>query len=76
VWFVRGDAEEGKDYNREDVVWLWDHTTQEDEYIILRNNAGVNSRFFEPGPYHPEFEATLQKFVDWYLHYLEEASQL
>ena len=75
VWFVRGDAEEGKDYNREDVVWLWDHTTQEDEYIILRNNAGVNSRFFEPGPYHPEFEATLQKFVGWYLHYLEKASQ-
>ena len=21
VWFVRGDAEEGKDYKREDVVW-------------------------------------------------------
>jgi len=43
---VRGDAEEGKDCNREDVVWLWHHTTKEDEYIILRNNTGVNSRFF------------------------------
>ena len=46
VRFVRGDAEEGKDCNREDVVWLWDHATKEDEYIILRNNAGVNSRLF------------------------------
>jgi len=53
------------DFNREDVVWLWDHATKEDEYIILRNNAGVNSQFFEPGPYHRKFEATLQKFVDW-----------
>jgi hypothetical protein len=31
----------------------------------------VNSRFFEPGPYHPEFEFTLQQFVRWYLHSLE-----
>ncbi len=46
VWFVRGDAEEGKDCNRENAVWLWDQTTKEDEYIILRKNAGVNFRFF------------------------------
>ena len=76
VGFVRGDAEEGKDYNREDAVWLWDHATKKDDYINLRNNAGVNSRCFEPGPYHPEFEATLQKFVGWYLHHLEEVSHV
>ena len=52
-------------------TWLWHHTTLEDEYIITRNAAGVNSRFFEPGPYHPEFEFTLQQFVHWYLHSLE-----
>ena len=53
VWFVRGDAEENKEYNREDSVWLWGHTTQGEENIILRNTFGVNSRFFEPGPDHP-----------------------
>ena len=73
VWFVRGDALEGKDYNVDEVTWLWHHTTQEDDYIISRNSAGVNSRFFEPGPYHPEFEATLQQFIQWYLHTLERA---
>ena len=46
VCFVRGDAEEGKDCNRKNVVWLWDQTAKEDEYIILRKNAGVNFRFF------------------------------
>jgi len=46
---------------------LWHHTTLEDEHIILRNSEGVNSRFFEPGPYHPEFERCCMDFVDWYL---------
>lgn len=73
VWFVRGDAVPGKDFDVEKVTWLWHHTTMEDEYIIMRNSQGVNSRFFEPGPYHPEFELTLQKFVRWYLHTLEHS---
>jgi phenylpropionate dioxygenase-like ring-hydroxylating dioxygenase large terminal subunit len=67
VWFVRSDAEEGVDYDKDKVTWLWHHTTQEDEYIITRNSEGVNSRFFEPGPYHPEFEFLCIEFVDWYL---------
>jgi len=67
VWFVNGDAQEGVDYERDNVTWLWHHTTQEDEYIITRNSEGVNSRFFEPGPYHPEFESTLKEFIHWYL---------
>jgi Rieske 2Fe-2S family protein len=67
VWYVNGDAVEGVDYEAEKVAWLWHHTSLEDEYIILRNSKGVNSRFFEPGPYHPEYEATLMEFISWYL---------
>ncbi len=73
VWFVNGDAEEGRDYDLGKLTWLWHQTTQEDQFIITRNSKGVNSNFFEPGPYHPEFEATLQKFVAWYLDTLERA---
>ena len=73
VWFVRGDAVEGKDYDLEKLTWLWHHTTLEDDYIITRNSLGVNSRFFEPGPYHTEFEEALQQFIHWYLHTLSEA---
>ena len=76
VWFVNGDAEEGKDYDVDKLIWLWHHTTLEDEYIITRNSEGVNSRFFEPGPYHPEFEYTLQCFIDWYLDTLGKAASL
>lgn len=67
VWFVRVDAEEGVDYDKEAVTWLWHHTTLEDEFIIRRNSEGVNSRFFEPGPYNPEFERLCMDFITWYL---------
>ena len=73
VWYVNGDAVEGVDYEVEKVTWLWHHTSLEDEYIILRNNEGLNSRFFEPGPYHPEYEATLMEFISWYLKALSSA---
>lgn len=74
VWYVNGDAVEGVDYDREKLIWLWHNTTLEDEFIITRNSAGVNSHFFEPGPYHPEFEYTLNEFIQWYLHTLESTA--
>ncbi len=67
VWFVRADAVEGTDYIKNEVTWLWDKTTREDQYIIMRNSEGVHSRFFEPGPYHPEHEWLCMRFVEWYL---------
>jgi phenylpropionate dioxygenase-like ring-hydroxylating dioxygenase large terminal subunit len=73
VWFVNGGAVEGVDYDKEKLTWLWHNTTLEDEFIITRNSEGVNSRFFEPGPYHPEFEETLQQFMCWYLETMEKA---
>lgn len=75
VWFVNGDAEEGGDYNVDRLTALWHKTTLEDEYIIKRNSEGANSHFFEPGPYHPEFEETLQEFMDWYLETLSETAK-
>ena len=75
VWYVNGDAEEGVDYDKDKLIWLWHYTTLEDEFIITRNSEGVNSRFFEPGPYHPEFEHTLQCFMRWYMKTLEATVQ-
>jgi Rieske 2Fe-2S family protein len=71
MWLVKGDAEEGTDYDLEQLTWLWHNTTLEDEYIISRNAAGVASEFFTPGPYHPEHEALCLKFSRWYLQRLK-----
>lgn len=73
AWFVNGNAQEGVDYDVSKLTALWHKTTLEDEFIITRNSKGVTSDFFEPGPYHPEFEKTLQTFIDWYIESLDAA---
>jgi len=50
TWLVRGDAEEGRDYDKQKLIWLWDVTTHADKAIIERNQKGVNSRYYKPGP--------------------------
>jgi len=66
TWLVRGDAVEGKDYNKEELIWLWDVTTAADKSIIEHNQAGVSSRMFQPGPFST-FEGSTQRWVEWYL---------
>ncbi len=66
TWLVRGDAEEGKDYDKDKLVWLWDVTTHADKRIIERNAQGVRSRFYRPGPLSP-MEYYTWDFLSWYL---------
>ncbi len=66
TWLVNGDAEEGKDYDRDRLVWLWDVTTAADKRIIEYNSAGVNSRFYKPGPLST-MEVFTGDFQRWYL---------
>lgn len=66
TWLVRGDAEEGKDYDKDKLVWLWDVTTHADKMIIERNQQGVNSRYYVPGPLS-EMEDYTWRFLSWYL---------
>lgn len=64
-WLVRGDAVEGVDYDKARLTWLWDVTTHADKRIIENNAAGVNSRFYEPGPYS-NMEQYIWRFISWY----------
>lgn len=72
TWLVSAAAEEGVDYSVEDLVWLWDVTTLADKKIIEDNQSGVNSRFYEPGPYS-EMEALTQRFAEWYLDVMRDS---
>ena len=73
-WLVRGDAEEGRDYDVADLVWLWDVTTLADEKIIVDNWKGVNSRYYRPGPFS-RMEESEQGWVHWILHELRKTPQ-
>jgi Rieske 2Fe-2S family protein len=66
IWLVRGDAEEGVDYDRGKLTWLWQVTSEADKRIVEENQLGVNSRYYEPGPYAP-MEYNTRRYIDWYL---------
>ena len=66
IWLVRASAEEGKDYDLDELIWMWDVTTIADKRIIQDNSRGVSSRFYEPGPFTP-MESYTQQFTEWYL---------
>ena len=70
IWLVHGDAEEGKDYDLDKLIWLWDVTTIADKKIIQDNARGVESHFYTPGPFVP-MERYAQQFTEWYLDVLK-----
>ena len=70
IWLVRSEAEEGRDYDLEELTWLWDVTTEADKTIILNNQRGVNSKFYQPGPLS-EMEIFTTGFIQWYLAQLK-----
>ena len=75
IWMVREDAEEGKDYNLEDLTWLWHCTSQDDERIIALNQKGVNSNHYMPGPLS-NMEWGIKAFHAGYLKKLGEKTNI
>ena len=65
IWLVNEDAEEGKDYNPDDVTYIWDVTTQEDTTIIENNQKGLLSQSFSPGVLSQN-ESAVTYFYNWY----------
>ncbi len=69
-WLVRGDAEADRDFDVDELTWLWDVTTNADIEIIRNNARGISSRYYEPGPFAGMEEAE-QNWVLWVLGELE-----
>jgi len=71
MWLVHKDAIEGKDYDLENMIWMWDKTTIADKKIIEDNQKGVLSKKYQPGPLS-NMEKSLESFKNWYLKRLQE----
>jgi Rieske 2Fe-2S family protein len=76
-WLVRGDAVEGVDYDVHRVVDFWRVTLEQDWKLCEDNQKGINSRFYQPGPYAPGVDKNSslgekgpQAFTEWYLRQL------
>jgi phenylpropionate dioxygenase-like ring-hydroxylating dioxygenase large terminal subunit len=68
-WLVRNDARPGIDFDVDKLTELWRVTTEQDNAVVERNQAGVSSVFYEPGAYS-EVEDYCERFLNWYLKQL------
>jgi glycine betaine monooxygenase A len=55
------------DYDLERLMWVWRATVEQDWKLGEINQAGVNSRKYQPGPYAKPEHYT-ERFVQWYLN--------
>jgi len=65
-WLVPEDAVEGVDYSLENLTKVWNDTNAEDAWLVERNQLGVMSPAYQPGPYNALHEDGVSQFVDWY----------
>jgi len=67
-WLVREDAVEGRDYELDRLLPFWGLTSEQDWRLCEKNQEGVSSSAFTPGPYSTKREYNVIRYVDWYLH--------
>jgi glycine betaine catabolism A len=70
-WLVDKDAVEGRDYQLENLLPFWQLTSEQDWEICERQQRGVNSSAYVPGPYSTYKEYNVDSFVRWYLKMLD-----
>ncbi len=65
-WLVNKDAVEGVDYDLKTLTEVWVATNDQDRTLVERNQRGIDSPAYEPGPYSAEYEDGVLQFIDWY----------
>jgi Rieske 2Fe-2S family protein len=66
-WLVDDEAVEGRDYDLATLMPFWQLTSEQDWRICERQQRGVNSSAYAPGPYSTFKEYNVASFVRWYL---------
>lgn len=67
TWLVHQDAVEGKDYTLDTLLPFWQLTSEQDWELCEKNQAGVASSAFTPGPYSSKREYNVIRWSEWYL---------
>ena len=71
AWLVHEDAVEGRDYELEQLMPFWQLTSDQDWVICERQQRGINSSAYQPGPYSTSKEYNVEGFVRWYLEMMK-----
>ena len=69
-WLVDEKAVEGRDYDPARLMPFWQLTSEQDWVICERQQRGINSSAYVPGPYSKYKEYNVDSFVRWYLQSL------
>lgn len=72
-WLVHKDAVEGVDYTIDGLTELFSRTNLQDRELAENNQRGIASPGYTPGPYSPDAEALVLRFVDWYCAMVQKA---
>ena len=67
TWLVHENAVEGRDYRLDKLMPFWQLTSEQDWAICERQQKGVESSAYEPGPYSTYKEYNVDAFVRWYI---------
>lgn len=73
TWLVSQTAQEGRDYDLARLVPFWQLTSEQDWEICERQQRGVDSRAYEPGPLSIAKEYNVESFHRWYVRQMTEA---
>jgi glycine betaine catabolism A len=65
-WLVPATAEEGKDYDLDNLTKVWLATNDQDRQLVEETFRGVSSPSYIPGPFSDLAENGVCQFVDWY----------
>jgi len=70
-WLVDEKAVEGRDYDLTKMMPFWQLTSEQDWQICERQQRGVSSSAYVPGPYSTFKEYNVDSFDRWYLNMLK-----
>ena len=71
-WLVDEKAVEGRDYELPKLMPFWQLTSEQDWQICERQQRGVNSSAYTPGPYSTYKEYNVAGLVKWYLEMMRD----
>lgn len=71
TWLVEEGAAEGRDYSLERLLPVWERTSEQDWQLCERNQRGIRSSGYQPGPLSDRHETNVSAFHSWYVGALD-----
>ena len=72
TWLVDERGGGRRDYSLDRLLPVWGRTSEQDWQLCERNQRGIRSSGYRPGPLSDRHEANVTAFHNWYLEAMED----